>query len=672
MDLPTYSEAVTRPNHVEALALVAPHLDSIDFASACLVSRSHYKVLAPVLWSDPIKHITSKTLPFGTLSSAPILTSLTILSAKTAKFFLASRKLRASTRALVICLDFRPLLQRIPLVRAEYELQDILMHVHQGLDHVLLFPNLRFVLLDHTKHHYEVNPFYLQQTSRLTQSQTLVLSLKGVPTLNGSDIVQTHLMTNIMWLDLSYTMTNDIWTRRFTVENLWNLRVLKLRGLRLVDQNLPPGIFSTGLRLWSLDLRDNYLTDQTIEWLLQNCFIPPIAHAAAIISPNSSEALYEDTPVYVRDVFGRNSAPPTNTYPRRPDDADGFMKYLKTHGRLIPTRSNYLHHEVLLGGDPLVKHTGLTQLYLSNNRFTSLGIRRLLRSTNRLQVLDVGSVRAMPAFEFNIPNTTAYAQPDSVSSINRSSGTRLEVLRIHHSIITHTPSFIRGATSSGLDSLYKGEILMCPKQKAKWQRFDPHNNFRLMSLTLTDVPIKSFGPIIDALLLFVSLCASQERRLKRAAKSHYRAPQCLTGLRTLRLEFMKEAEGGEDSESRVGPSVSGDRDADEFLAQSMGDFSFFSDKPSSLSEYGLGNGSGSRRASAVGPSPPTSPYAWGSRRGSVAASVSSLQRTMSPSSAALPLYTEADVRDVVAELKSWRQTDEGKNWGGKLELVRGG
>jgi len=186
-----------------------------------------------------------------------------------------------------------------------------------------------------------------------------------------------------------------------------------------------------------------------------------------------------------------------------------------------------------------------------------------------------------------------------------------------------------------------------------------------MSLTLTDVPTKSFGPVIDALLLFLSQCARQEQRLKRAAKSHYRAPQCLSGIRTFRLEFMREAEAerGEGAGSRAGPSVSGDRDADEFLAQSMGDFSFFAEEqtPASIPNSVLDNG-----ASASASGLP----AGASRRPSVTGSVSSLQRTTSRSSMA-SIPDNVEVRDVVAELKQWRQTEEGKNWGGKLELVRG-
>ena len=82
----------------------------------------------------------------------------------------------------------------------------------------------------------------------------------------------------------------------------------------------------------------------------------------------------------------------------------------------------------------------------------------------------------------------------------------------------------------------------------------------------------------------------------------------------------------------VGPSVSGDQDADEFQAQSQGDFSFFADEKMPTSPV-------SRRSSI-----------WGT--GSGKSSLAELVET----------------KDVCEELKIFRQREKPK-WGGKLELV---
>jgi hypothetical protein len=85
----------------------------------------------------------------------------------------------------------------------------------------------------------------------------------------------------------------------------------------------------------------------------------------------------------------------------------------------------------------------------------------------------------------------------------------------------------------------------------------------------------------------------------------------------------------------IGPSVSGDQDADEFQAQSQGDFSFFADEKMPSSPM-------SRRSSV-----------WGGG-GSAKSSLAELVET----------------KDVCEELKIFRRGEhEGGKWSGKLELV---
>lgn len=166
----------------------------------------------------------------------------------------------------------------------------------------------------------------------------------------------------------------------------------------------------------------------------------------------------------------------------------------------------------------------------------------------------------------------------------------------------------------------------------------------LRILTLVDVPRKSTGFVIEKLIQFINFCAIQEKKIAeaRAACTHHRSPRLLTGLRQLRLEF----ESVDGPQSPSGPSVSEDPDADEFMAQSSSDFSFFEGEQSS-------------------PRTPTL-----SRMDS--GQSLSLSRTRTASLAGSEGYSaleSVDFKDVIQELKDFRGRKEGPWWDGRLALV---
>lgn len=49
-DLPSYQDAITRPDWLE---LVAPYIPPRDYPRLCLVSQRFYHQFAPRLWNDP-------------------------------------------------------------------------------------------------------------------------------------------------------------------------------------------------------------------------------------------------------------------------------------------------------------------------------------------------------------------------------------------------------------------------------------------------------------------------------------------------------------------------------------------------------------------------------------------------------------------------------------------
>lgn len=494
---------------------------------------------------------------------------------------------------------------------------------------VPLFEKVRFLVINNLgRFDYEIQqPAEVQPENE--DSKLLLFSSTGIPYLNYNLFLSTSILYNVMYLDLSYTSNSQAWNSLLSFHSFNNLRILKLCGLRLTDQTLPIDALHTWLRLWSLDLRDNSLSDQTVDFLLDECFAPKAPAPIASVRPTPDEILYEDPPIYHQRDENDPTYPSYNSnVPLRPDTTDSFISYMKRHADLSGP-SGF----ILLDRDPMRKSTGLTHLYLSSNRITSKGVEKLLSSTNRLQVFDVGTVKANPNITYQLPHTTPFAQPNTAPLLDRQTGTRMEDLRIHHSLVTCIPTIAQGRLEMGYtpQHLHKAEKFGDLEFQAA--AFNPLSNYRLSSLTLTDIPLKSTGPTINRLITFLRLCARQEAVLLSASTSGPRktrhSPRLLPGLRKLRLEFIQERSGMDD----IGPSVSGDQDADEFQAQSQGDFSFFADEKMPTSPL-------SRRSSI-----------WG---GSAKSSLAELVET----------------KDVCEELKIFRRGQkEGEKWSGKLELV---
>lgn len=553
---------------------------------------------------------------------------LTLYEAKTHLFFTRSSTLTQSRRDWVLTLDCRPfkLLERLfPQDHANYGHVATPKHIFQ---YVSSFENLRFLVINNIgRVDYEI-----QQPSETREpnedNKLLLFSSTFIPLLDYNLFISTPILYNVMYLDLSYTSNSQAWNSLLSFHSFNNLRILKLCGLRLTDQSMPLDALTTWLRLWSLDLRENSLTDQTIDFLLEKFFAPELT--PRLINLNSDEVIYEDPPLYHRrdetDPYYLSS---DSTAPIRPDTTDSFISYMKRHADLSGP-SGF----VLPEGDPMRRSTGLTHLYLSSNRITSMGVEKLLRSTNRLQVLDVGTVKAHPN-NYAISHTTAFAQPRTAQLLHRMMGSRIEDLRIHHSLVTCIPTIGQGRLELGYTPQHLHKAEKFSETESKIAAFSPLYNYRLTSLTLTDIPLKSTGPTINRLITFLRLCARQEAILRSASTSGPRktrhSPQLLPGLRKLRLEFIQERSGMDD----VGPSVSGDQDADEFQAQSQGDFSFFADEKIPSSPM-------SRRSSI-----------WGGG-GSAKSSLAELVET----------------KDVCEELKLFRRgQNEDEKWSGKLELV---
>jgi hypothetical protein len=448
-----------------------------------------------------------------------------------------------------------------------------------------------------------------------------------------STIAGQHLCTNLIYLDASGTHRGPNWSRFLTSANFPNLRIVKLRSLRLTDDLLPPVITQSAYQIWSLDLRDNFLTDKTIHTLLQmKCFKPSLPHPAG-----NNFIILEGTQVETSDQdFFQN--PPhyeeramTGLAPFRPDVIGDVNALSTSTGNQIPVLHRRTGEE-----DDLLKLTGLTHLYLAGNKLSSKGVKHLLTHTNRLQLLDVGSVRTglnLPGV--GIRSLDIFIQEDTTENLTRSACPRLEVLRIHHSIVTMLPSIItrnNNYNSAEIASAVR-EAQSSHGAETSWKPFHPTDNTKLRELTLTSLPRRASHELFLSLKGFIIALTDQESDIAAARRSiryHKRAPELLTGLRKLSLEFMSETQLGRPKES-----VTGDADAEDYYGALAGDFSFMDGR-----EEGSGETAGKEVLD---------------RKGNEKGNGDELRNV------------NADV-DVVGELKRWRAS-ELRRWGGKLEIV---
>jgi hypothetical protein len=195
-------------------------------------------------------------------------------------------------------------------------------------------------------------------------------------------------------------------------------------------------------------------------------------------------------------------------------------------------------------------YAGITALYLSGNAFTSDALLRLLKASDRFQVLDLdapfketrysASLPAPPVADGAAPEAAVPHPVESATNLlSLALSPRLCTLRVHHALVTHGTGYM------------------------------PDTNPHLTSLTLTSIPPFSPPSLVSSLKAFLLAAASQEHGIALArsggGERGRRGARVRDGLRHLRLEL-----GGKGVES-----VSGDRDADAFAEAGAGDFSFF-------------------------------------------------------------------------------------------------
>lgn len=455
-------------------------------------------------------------------------------------------------------------------------------------DAMRLLPNINVLIFDH---HTEIDPGPLVQLPN-DHSRPLLLSLDGCSVPLPNTFYSSPSLCMLAYLDISNTpgTISPIISRGVFSD----LRILKLRGKEVDDAAFASLCQLYKLRLWSLDVSNNKLTDASIPILAQYCFPPTSPRSAdrfAVEGALSNPGI--GLPEYGLFYFIEESYwSYAFCHPNR---------YIMDSSVLIPQLNEELQSQVARSDmrdtckldtldaavhvlcqqsskyDTSERYRiarGITHITLSRNQISASGLEQLVRMSNGQ--LEHFACDEMPflgrsvAIEKHWPKTARlYGCVGAAYIFRPVYSCNIRSLRIHHSLITNIPTLTMDTLSS-LACLFVAETqILARVDRAYPEPFVPDMNPRLESLTLTCVPRRSSGPLITKLLEFLRLLSRQEHTIQASrAASPTGSSGMLKGLRRLRLEFEPDVH-------EEGVSTAEELDPAELLRSGEPRFSFF-------------------------------------------------------------------------------------------------
>jgi hypothetical protein len=405
---PSYEFAVDR----EVWRIVAPWIPSSDLCSACLVSKKWHSIFIPFLWGDPASH-------FGVENDA-VYVALT-------RFKRTLKKARASVRQLTHTLHLPPALSEIYGGPNSTWLRDVLEYLPHLQSLIVsklpFFDHHSLLALRHSSTSRRLS-FDDEEDEIPLYGLKLLLATREPNSTSASLAEALRHFPQLVYLDLSYTTPARDASVLAALSNLYDLQVLKLRGVGLRDGEAEVLANSIKTRVRLLDVSENLLTDMAVRSLLQACFLPADRHANAN-RPNGRQV--EDWPIGI--------AP-------GPD----FLS-------LETLRSEQLDQELLKQlMNPLtgrlafedIPHRGLTHLYIADNNLSVEGLSSLLKTT-RLHVLDGGTVDTVKTIARTISLSSPTGYRDEISFpgaeklipiLSTYASNNLTYLRLDHAVVT--------------------------------------------------------------------------------------------------------------------------------------------------------------------------------------------------------------------------------------------
>ncbi|OTA57909.1 hypothetical protein K449DRAFT_415924 [Hypoxylon sp. EC38] len=581
--LPSYEQAVSSPDWLD---LVAGYVLVVDWPRCCLVDRRFYSRFAPRLWQDPL--VTIRRL--GLHPNDDLAWYRRFINKHT-------KSARLKTRSYVRSLDFRGFALRASGLysseASERAISESFKHLPQ------IFPGLICLLVDG---HPELNPESLAAAASTSESLQ-VLDLARCRHELTSKLFTSNLFRGLVYLDVSF-IPGSVKTAvqsSLNPRSLPDLRVLKVAG-REMDNSTASLLFQTFRRqLWSLDLSHNKLGDEILDEIVEHCVSLFTYHTDAHFEkegklilpknigsrkygpfefieepkisyrPHDLEKYLADSPFYTQrsdqtELQEWEAVPPDGLAPLRRDDAN--------------TAKESLLHEALSGiigsfsfrGQPGLGSGGLTHLYLNGNKFTVCGVERLLRtSRGRLEHFECDSCLCAPKhirLGSQLKGMKIIGFPGSAPLFRPVVSSAIRSLRVHHSLVTQVPSVsIEGLSSTSAARLAE-EKLFRNIRRAYPLALVPDTNPRITSLTLTNIPARSTGPVIEQLIRFIGLASAQQKAIKKTGtlfRGH--RSSVLRGLRHIRLELQPDF-----SDERNAIAASDEVDFDKLLDPAEDDF----------------------------------------------------------------------------------------------------
>lgn len=439
------------------------------------------------------------------------------------------------------------------------------------------FPRLRCILVDG---HPEVNPNYLTRNHPGPEAP-LLLSIPGCQagTLEAAFFASPYFR-NLVYLDISdvpEAMATKALRDSIRPDVLPHLRILKAQGQSMGDADALSLFNAFKQRIWSLDLSRTRLTDRSLRGLRST--FPSVsfrelsrsrthrfaAEGVLIDHPHSNPGDADRTLLVVESNHSASFTHPdrylvdTPDYPGTQDPlaasrSDGRTTILDDSATAIKKALTAFDNNLEDGSslDSVFEleicqaNRGTTHLYLNQNNISASGIASLITSSpGHFERLECDSM-SFPVPDglfppWMPPNTKLSGLLGAAHLFRPVFSSNLQILRIHHSLVTNLPSIRTDHLSEPLPTIVESwlaETQLLPGADLAYpQTFLPDMNPRLRSLTLTNIPRYSTGPLISKLTTFLHLLSLQERAIRSSRPATRHGPQTLPGLRSLTLEF---------------------------------------------------------------------------------------------------------------------------------------
>jgi hypothetical protein len=305
---------------------------------------------------------------------------------------------------------------------------------------------------------------------------------------------------NLIYLDLTDTDAagNEDVIRVISRQKRFpDLQILKLRKVGLMNVHLFSILLGLSPRLWSLDVRDNSLTDDLLLGaVLAHCFVLPARGPPSYQSLSTEDYDLTWTADSLLEMLPLNDR-------AKCSHADHRIKNV-----LSADTESYLRR--VLGQTPAINtgpevENGLTHLYIANNRFTITSIRKFI-GTGRLRVFDAGTILPSNLSRLEIdpkhknPGANFWAAETFTffDQFNEVSLGSLCALRINHHMVTGDAELFDDGIIPGPNTYLIGYPTWAPDSLDETQSIHPlliqdmiTSLVGIRTLLLTDIPRRS-------------------------------------------------------------------------------------------------------------------------------------------------------------------------------------